>query len=190
MTCGAVASARSRTVMYRAAMLLGLVVAAAPTARSQSPAKTESSKPIATMAWLVGGVWTADASSMAPGLTIETRYSWSDNSAYIRFTTHFLTDKGTHKGYDGNFFWDAAQSTLGMWYMDGGSAITQSPVVVNGPAMVMRWRGPDFEGKPADLRVTVTRRSDDAYSWVAEEAAPGDQWKHLAALEYRRVPGT
>jgi hypothetical protein len=38
-------------------------------------------KPISDLSWLVGGVWTADASKMGAGMKrIETRYVWSDNN--------------------------------------------------------------------------------------------------------------
>src|SRR5262249_754631 len=30
--------------------------------------KTDATKPISVLSWLVGGVWTADASKMAPGM--------------------------------------------------------------------------------------------------------------------------
>jgi len=54
----------------------------------------------------------------------------------------------------------------------------------------MKFHGPDFEGKPADLRVTVTRKEADLYSWVVEEALADGGWKPLASLDYRRSPGT
>src|SRR5450759_4584448 len=82
-------------------------------------AQDKPAKPISKLAWLVGGVWTADASAMGNGMQrIETRYQWSDNSAYIRFTTHFVTDKADLRTYDGNFFWNPDKETLAMWYMD------------------------------------------------------------------------
>lgn len=82
--------------------------------------------PITAMAWLVGGVWTADAAKLGPGMQrIETRYQWSDNGSYVRFTTHFVTDKTELKTYDGNFFWDPAKNEIAMWYMDAKNAIIQ-----------------------------------------------------------------
>src|SRR5258708_5470529 len=93
---------------------------------------TNHPKPIAALGWLVGGVWTADASKLGPGMRIVTRYEWSDNAAYIRFTTHFVTDKGTLRNYDGNFFWSAEQSSLAMWYMDARNSITQGPMTMSG----------------------------------------------------------
>ncbi len=38
----------------------------------------------------------------------------------------------------------------------------------------------------SDLRVTVTRKTNDDYRWALSEKQ-GDGWKELAALEYLRV---
>jgi hypothetical protein len=177
-----------------AVLFLGLVVVsahsqdkgAAPAAAAASVVQTD--KPISQLAWLTGGVWTADASKMAPGLRIETRYQWSDNGSYIRFTTHFITDKTTMKTYDGNFFWSPAQKTLSMWYMDARNDITEGPVKVSGDSEVMFFDGEDFEGKQASLKVEVLRKSPDLYEWILTEK-DGDSWKPLASLEYVRKAG-
>src|SRR5215470_5699819 len=96
--------------MRKAFMVIALTAfsVASASSQNQEPARTrEATKPIAALGWLVGGVWTADASKLGPGMQrIETRYEWSDNAAYIRFTTHFISDKGTLRNYDGNFFWN------------------------------------------------------------------------------------
>jgi len=161
-------------------------------AEPTKPASTNQSavaKPIDALSWVIGGVWTADASKMGPGMQrIETRYQWSDNHAYIRFNTHFVFDKGTAKTYDGNFFWNPAQKSLAMWYMDARNFITESPVLVDGDQWTMQFRGPDFDGKMADLRVVVARKTNDQYRWSVSEKQ-SDAWKELAALEYLRVPG-
>ena len=144
-------------------------------------------KPISDLSWLVGGVWTADASKMGDGMKrIETRYMWSDNNAFIRFTTHFVSDKGTAKTYDGNFFWEPAKSQLAMWYMDYANEITQGPIAINGETTRISFHATDFEGKPADMQVDVLRKSNDKYQWTLEEKV-GDSWKQLATLEYVRT---
>jgi hypothetical protein len=153
--------------------------------------KAETPKPISALAWLVGGVWTADASKMGPGMQrIETRYQWSDNNAYIRFNTHFVFDKGTAKAYDGNFFWNPEQKSLAMWYMSTQNAITEGPVEVNGDVMTMSFHGPDFEGKMADMKVFVARKTNDDYRWSVQEKQEDNTWKEVAALEYLRVAGS
>ncbi len=144
-------------------------------------------KPISDLSWLVGGVWTADASKMGDGMKrIETRYVWSDNSAFIRFTTHFVSDKGTAKTYDGNFFWEPAKSQLAMWYMDYTNEIVQGPVAISGETTKLSFHATDFEGKPSDMQVDLLKKSNDKYQWTLEEKV-GDAWKQLATLEYVRT---
>ncbi|HXM15785.1 MAG TPA: hypothetical protein VN933_11130 [Candidatus Eremiobacteraceae bacterium] len=143
--------------------------------------------PISNLAWLVGGVWTADASKMGDGMKrIETRYVWSDNNAFIRFTTHFVSDKGTAKTYDGNFFWEPAKSQLAMWYMDYANEIVQGPVAISGETTKLSFHATDLEGKPADMQVELLKKSNDKYQWTLEEKI-GDSWKQLATLEYVRT---
>jgi hypothetical protein len=152
--------------------------------------KTEAAKPISALAWLVGGVWTADATKLGPGMQrIETRYQWSDNNAFIRFTTHFISDKGTAHRYDGNFFWNPQQSRLAMWYMNHSNEITQGPVMVEGDTLRMTFRAEDFEGKQTDMQVSVIRKTNDRYQWVLEEKQTAGM-KQLAELEYVRMAGS
>jgi hypothetical protein len=159
---------------------------------SAQPAEEKSTppKPVAALSWLVGGVWTADASKLGPGMQrIETRYKWSDNNAFIRFTTHFVFDKGTAKTYDGNFFWNPTQKALAMWYMDAQNGVTEGPVEVNGDITKFTFRGPDFDGKIADMQAFVTRKTNDHYRWSVEEKLDSG-WKEVAALDYLRTAGS
>lgn len=174
--------------MQRMTALFALALVACLAAWCQDkPQNPPAAKPINDLAWLVGGVWTADASKMGGGMQrIETRYEWSDNRSFVRFTTHFVTDKATLHNYDGQFFWDSQQETLRMWYMDAHSSITEGPITVNGDVFDFSFRGTNFEGKPADLRVRLTRKTNDRYTWELQEKT-ADGWKPLAALEYVRT---
>jgi hypothetical protein len=174
--------------MRRVLILIALLAASSTTIWCQETAqKAKTPKPISVLEWLVGGVWTADASKLGPGMRIETRYERSDNAAYIRFTTHFVTDKGTLRNYDGNFFWNAEQSSLAMWYMDAHDSITQGPMTMDGDTLQMTFRSVGFDGKPGDFRVTVSRKTQDRYTWVLEQKQP-DGWKQqLVTLEYVRT---
>lgn len=157
---------------------------------NSSARPVDTAKPIAPLSWLVGGVWTADATKLGPGmLRIETRYQWADNNAFMRFNTHFVFDKGAQHNYDGNFFWNPTDKTLAVWYMDSQNSITQGPVKIDGNDMTISFRGEDFEGKTADLRVIVTRKTNDDYHWALQEMKDG-AWKDLAGLEYLRVAGS
>lgn len=166
-------------------------VAPSSQATAKSPVTTTAAvKPIRVLSWLVGGVWTADASKLGPGmLRIETRYQWADNNAYIRFTTHFVSDRGAAHTYDGNFFWNPSDKTLAVWYMDSHNGITAGPVQVEGDSTKIRFRGENFQGQMADLRVVVTRKNNDDYLWTLQEMQ-GGTWQDLAELEYRRLPGS
>jgi hypothetical protein len=173
--------------MRKALTFMAVVALASAALFAQETApKPQPSRHIDALAWLVGGVWTADASKMGGGMQrIETRYTWSDNNAYVRFNTHFITDKATMRTYDGQFFWNPDQSTLAMWYMDSRNAIIAGPVQIDGDVTHLLFRATDFEGKMADLRVNVTRKTNDQYTWSLEEKK-GDAWAPLASLDYLR----
>lgn len=171
-------------------IVLALLSAMATGAQAQNAAKNPptTAKPVAALSWLIGGVWTADASKLGGGMQrIETRYEWSDNNAYVRFNTHFVSDRGTLHNYDGNFFWDPIRATLAVWYMDSQNQITQSPVKITGDVMTMQFPSTDQQGKVAYFRVHVTRKTNDRYGWLLEEKQ-GQNWKQLLALEYLRTP--
>ena len=169
-------------------MALGVLPPELASAQATGPAPGGSTKPITSLTWLVGGVWTADASKFGNGMQrIETRYRWSDNGSYIRFTTHFVTDKAELKTYDGHFFWSPAKKTLELWYMDASNAITEGPVTFDGDLMQVFFRGPDFQGTVADLRVDVLRKTNDLYHWSVSEKQ-GEQWKELGTFDYVRKP--
>ncbi len=162
---------------------------ATDSAPPQGVAKAPAAKPVDAISWVVGGVWTADATKMAPGMQkIETRYQWSDNHAYIRFNTHFVFEKGTAKAYDGNLFWNPDKKSLAIWYMDHENSITEGPLQVDPDGWTITFHEPDFEGNMADLRVKVLRKTNDDYQWSVAEKQ-GDTWKQLAQLEYLRQPG-
>jgi hypothetical protein len=143
--------------------------------------------PIERMAWLVGGVWTASGPQLGPHMQrIETRYRWSDNHSYIRFTSHFVTDSADLHRYDGNFYWDKARSTLAMWYMDSDQDVVQGPMTIDGDEWVMGFHEQDREGKDVSYRVDIHRQSNDRYHWSLKQQT-GAMWKELLALDYQRT---
>jgi len=175
--------------MRKPGALFVLILALATLVWPQAPEK-KAATPIHVLDWLVGGVWTADVSKMGNGMQkIETRYQWSDNNAYLRFTTHFVFDKGTARTYDGNLFWNPEQKTLAIWYMNAKNEIVEGAMQVDGDNWTVTFRGADMEGKMADLRVDVTRKSSELYHWQLKEKQ-ADSWKDVMALDYRRLAGS
>jgi len=174
-------------MMKRIVLRLTFLLVGAGLGWPQDGPKKTDTKPISVLSWMVGGTWTADASKMGNGMQrIETRYQWSDNNAYLRFTTHFVFDKGTTKQYDGNMFWDPDKKELAVWYMAADNSVMQGPMEWDGRVLSANFRAADFEGKMADLRVEVTVKTNDKYVWAMSEKE-GDGWKPLAALEYVRM---
>ena len=165
-----------------------LLISTAIAIPAQQPTPT---KPITPLAWLIGGTWTADASNLAPGMQrIETRYTWSDNGSYIRFTTHFVSTQGTFKNYDGSFFFDPAGKTLSMWYMDAGGAITQGPVTIQGDLWQMSFPRPrkTSTASPPTSRSTCSPQIQRLYHHWSVSEKDGDSWKKLLELDYARKP--
>jgi hypothetical protein len=145
--------------------------------------EASSQKPMQAMAWMVGGTWTAQPSK---DVTIRTQYAWSDNDAFLRFKTHFVTPKGEARRYDGQFYWDREAKQMKMWYMDAENAIYAGPISITPEMTTFDFRGEDFEGKMSDLRVNVTKKSNDQYHWQLLEKS-GENWKEIAALDYNRT---
>lgn len=163
-------------------MVLWIAVLAFAVAGAQEKPVRDSQSQVRSLGWLVGGTWKAEASK---DLTIKTTYSWSDNEAFLRFKTHFVSPQADAHRYDGQFYWDPEAKRLTMWYMDAENAIYSGPITANGEVTTFAFRGEDFAGKMADLRVNVTRRSNELYHWQLTEKA-GDDWKEIAALDFKR----
>lgn len=170
--------------------LCALMLAGSAACAQTGSEKPPVSGPVSMLGWLVGGVWTATAANLGSGVQrIETRYQWSETKNFVRFNTHFVTDKGIARAYDGNFFWSPAQKTIEVWYMDGNNEIVEGPVRVEGDILTMTFRTTNGAGQMTDYRVDVTRKSNDRYSWSLKEKR-GDTWADVLALEYLRSVGS
>lgn len=168
-------------------LMLAMAIAIGIQAR-RTQTQGMNAKPIAPLAWLVGGVWTADASKLGGGMQrAEMRYEWSDNDEYIRFTMHFVSGEKTSYIYDGSFFWDPEKATLAMWNMNGKNEIMQGPVKIDENSLRVIFRAKNAQEKEADFRMSIVRKSNDRYEWETEEKQP-QGWKELLSLDYLRKP--
>jgi hypothetical protein len=171
-----------------AAIVLATVLTAAP-ARSAPPATMPLAPQLAPFQWLAGGAWRADLSALPGGMKlIETRYDVAPNGV-IRFTTKFVKPDGAiANGYAGTLFFDAAAKRLTMWYIDARGDVTQGPVTLEGDVWSMTFTSDGaIIGRPgpANFRVDVARRSNEAYKWSLFADAAGT-WKPVFALDYVR----
>jgi hypothetical protein len=150
---------------------------------------SEPAKPIDQLSWLVGGVWSAQPPVSADGpQSIETRYEWTPNRGFIRFTTKFVMANGSNAGYAGDLFFDPADKTLRIWYMDEHNTITQGPMSVSGDKWTISFRDSgDIVGVtgPVDYRVDIVRTAPDTYQWTLF-ANVAQTWKKVFALVYQR----
>jgi hypothetical protein len=64
--------------------------------------------------------------------------------------------------------------------------VMQGPMTWEGDVLAAKFKAPNFEGKVADLKVEVTRKTNDKYVWALFEK-DGNGWKQLALLEYNRL---
>ncbi|HEY8322600.1 MAG TPA: hypothetical protein VIG46_12490 [Candidatus Baltobacteraceae bacterium] len=144
-------------------------------------------KPIDPLLWLVGGTWTADASTLGPGmLRIETRYRLSSNGSFVRFTTAFVSVKGAAPTYDGQLYYDPQTRAFAMWYADAKGGIVQGPVAVDGAVTSLLFDAADpRDGRPGQMRVLMTRKSADLYTWSLYDLTR-DPSRPIFSLDYRR----
>jgi len=105
-----------------------------------------------------------------------------------RFTTAFVSTKGAAPTYDGNFYYDPATTQFAMWYANAKGEIVQGPVAVDGDITSLLFESGDpRDGKPGQMRVVLTRKSDDLYIWSLYNLTR-DPLKPIFSLTYRRVP--
>jgi hypothetical protein len=191
-------TSRARRASIAGAFAFALATAsgvnAANAAPQAIPATTvaAASQQLVPFAWLVGGAWRADTSTLPGGLKyIETRYDLAPNGRVLRFTTAFVNaDGGVGNGYAGDLFFDPAANVLKMWYVDSKNVITQGPVTGDGAAWHMTFQSDSAViggSGQADFRVDVTRETNDAYAWGLF-ARVADAWKPVFSLRYVRTP--
>jgi hypothetical protein len=146
-------------------------------------------RPIDKLGWLAGGVWSADASGLGGSVTrIDTRYEWTPNRSFIRFTTDFVSGGSASPHYAGDLFFDPGERSLMIWYMDESNAITSGHMSVDGKLWTISFRGDgDVVGVAGsvDYTVDIVRTGDDSYTWTLF-ADVDHAKKQVFALTYRR----
>ena len=169
-----------------AAVALSLSFAAL--AQSPQPAAPHSG-PVAQLGWLVGGVWVADASGFGGGMQrirdplplvrqrqlrpVHHPFRQRQQRRAEHLRRQFLLERGRENVHD---------VVHERWRRDHRRTGDDQQRRAE-----MLFRGTDFDGKLADLRVDVTKKTPDLYRWTLLEKQ-GDAWKQLASLDYARKP--
>ena len=143
--------------------------------------------PIDQMSWLVGGLWVAQT-DQGNIHRIETRYEWTANHAFIRFSTRFVLGSGPQDRYDGNIFYDPDSKHLMMWYIDNLGAVTHGPIELRGALWAFTFSQPDANGHPVNFRVEVNKTANDRYTWNAFQQS-GASWDAFLSLNFIRQAG-
>lgn len=170
-------------------MWLFIALSWLPSTALAAPAQPQ---PLKQLDWLVGGVWTADASQLPGGLKrIETRYRYAADKCLIRFTTEFIAASGAAVNrYAGDVYYDAPSNRLEMWYISSENEITQGTIALNGDGWQFAFESPGaIVGKNGlvNFHTDVLHPSADAYQWKLS-AEDGSAWKPVFALTYVRTP--
>jgi hypothetical protein len=180
----------NRAVVAIATMFSVLVAwNSADAAQTQTTPAPSPSPRIEQLEWLVGGVWTADASKLPGGLTrIETRYD-SVAGVVIRFTTMFFDKQNkVVNSYAGNLYLDPNVNNLSIWYIDSQNSITQGQITTDGDDFTISFRAPgDIVGEKqlVNFRCQITRHGSDDYTWSLSAQSP-TKWAKIFNLEYVR----
>ena len=169
----------------------GASLAARTPAPKPSPTPTPlplpTPRPIEQLSWLVGGIWIAQ-SGQGNLQRIETRYQWSTNQAFYRFSTRFVLQSGPKDRYDGNIYYDPSANRLMIWYIDDAGVVVQGPIDVRGSNWSFTFTEPDGSGNPANYRVEVVKTSADRYTWSSYQQS-GSTWNSLLSLTFVRQQG-
>lgn len=174
---------RALVLIATIAALTCILDADRPRSRAES-APAAGIRPIEQLSWLVGGVWVAavDHNELR---RIETRYEWSTNHAFIRFTSRFVMTSGPKDRYDGDFYYDPTTKRLTMWYVDDDGVVSQGPVDIRETSWSSEFAQGGDDGNTASYRVEVQRNGDDRYTWTGS-ARSGEAWKPFLSLVYAR----
>jgi hypothetical protein len=144
-------------------------------------------RPIERFSWLVGGVWTADASTLGNDMQqIATRYQWAPNKTYISFFTTFTTKTTSFVNYSGNLYVQSDPANPGqpvytMWYTNAENEVTQGVVALESGD---NW-SETFVSDRRQYRVDILREGKDSYRWILMSKS-GAAWQRVISLEFVR----
>jgi hypothetical protein len=92
-----------------------------------SHAQATNPNPLDSLAWMVGGKWTAAGDKGPDGkpFQVECKLSWAENHRGIRFTTWFLIDGKQVPVFEGMYAWHPAKKKFAFFYTDNEGNLTE-----------------------------------------------------------------
>jgi hypothetical protein len=163
------------------AVLLGVCCAiSVPMARPQSAKADEN--PLASIAWLTGGTWKAEAKAPDGKVTtVASQVRWAENGRAIEFATAF---NGVPH-YSGFYCWDPSRQAIAFWYTSSDGEFTQGTAKMDGNVLVQEFDHYTKDGKMQQLRSRIERTGENSYHWNVMANKDGN-WTELIALNYAR----
>lgn len=163
-----------------------LVLAMAPSiAIGQEAGPPAGEDPLAPLAYMVGGTWTAEGE--LPGFgeyTAERSYRRILDGRFIE-QRHVLRIQGNEIETLGILGWDPDQATIVAWGFgnDGGIATTRADLVTADEIRLDGVRIGEFN--PGPIRATFRRVSAEEFVEIAEMKR-GDEWVPMFTFRFRR----
>jgi hypothetical protein len=165
-----------------AVLLLGMAAAGA---QDKAPVALNADDTLAPVAWLVGGVWTADVKDGADSTHVENRIRWASNHQAIEFNTSF----NGKPHYYGFYAYNPATKAVEFHYTSSEGEATNGTAVFNAADGKLHQ---DFEvihtgGKTSQVRSTLKQDGNDGYQFAVFLQKNGE-WAEVFKIDYHRKP--
>lgn len=140
--------------------------------------------PLASIAWLAGGVWRAEVPSpTGSGTTkIEQKMERTLGGRVMRFETSF---DGTQE-YQGFFAYDATKKKVVFSYPSASGDVTNGEVAEGTGEVLLDFTVDHSQGAATHYQVHMKRTGPDDYTWGLF-SAEGSGWKPMFQVKYHRA---
>ena len=154
----------------------------------ESPVPDETpAEHLAELGWLVGK-W--EESDKSDDLSIASEYVWARGGNFL--TRNVTVKRGgavTLEGWQ-IIGWDPVEGRIRFWTFDGEGGYAEGYFVRDGNRWLQREAGVTPDGNRTSADVTITKVSDDKYTWESvNRTLDGDPLPSIGRIEIRRVTG-
>jgi hypothetical protein len=174
----------------RQAMLsMWLLMPAAAIAQAPPRDQTPAPNPVEALAWLVGGVWSAE-SKLPDGspATIEATFHWAGHRRALKYSLVRRSGGRVLPSVEGICGWHPARKTLVLWEMDQDGNLTESTLRAEGPKVSYDEVIYGADGSVLPVRAEAVREGDDRFVFKASVEKDG-AWPVVFEAVYQRAAG-